>query len=66
MIKNLSGELEINDCESDAYLKVFFEDTMNFYILGQIGGSYEDNTLNFKLKADQILLVGLKRELINY
>ena len=51
MIKSLSGEIEIRDCESDAYLKLYFEDTKNFYVLGQIGGSYEDNTLKFKLKA---------------
>ena len=64
MIDSLSGEMEIHDCESDAYLKFYFEDTMNFYVSGQIGGSYEDNTLKFKLKADQTLLQGLKRKLL--
>lgn len=66
MINSLSGEIEIHDCESDAYLKLYFEDTMNFYVLGQIGGSYEDNTLKFKLKADQTVLYGLKTELLGY
>lgn len=66
MINSLSGEIEIHDCESDAYLKLYFEDTMNFYVLGQIGGSYEDNTLKFKLKADQTVLYGLKEELLGY
>ncbi|MDO5539035.1 MAG: hypothetical protein Q4F83_03020 [Eubacteriales bacterium] len=66
MIKILGGELEIRDCESDAYLKIYFEDSMNFYVSGQIGGSYEDNILRFKLKADQTLLYGLKRNLLDY
>lgn len=66
MIKSLSGEIELHDCESDAYLKLYFEDTMNFYVLGQIGGSYEDNTLKFKLKADQTVLLGLKEKLLDY
>jgi len=66
MIKSLNGEIEIRDCESDAYLKLYFEDTKNFYVLGQIGGSYEDNTLKFKLKADQTILYGLKEELLGY
>ena len=66
MINSLSGEIEIRDCESDAYLKLYFEDTKNFYVLGQIGGSYEDNTLKFKLKADQTILYGLKEELLGY
>ena len=39
---------------------------MNFYVLGQIGGSYEDNILKFKLKADQTALLGLREELIDY
>ena len=66
MISSLSGEIEIHDCESDAYLKLFFEDTMNFYVLGQIGGSYADNTLKFKLKADQTVLQGMKEKLLDY
>lgn len=66
LINSLSGEIEIQDCESDAYIKLYFEDTMNFYVIGQIGGSYEDNTLKFKLKADQTILYRLKEELLNY
>ena len=66
MINSLSGEIEIHDCESDAYLKLYFEDKMNFYVLGQIGGSYEDNTLKFKLKADQTILQGMKNKMLDY
>ena len=66
MINSLSGEIEIRDCESDAYLKLFFEGMMNFYVLGQIGGSYGDNTLKFKLKADQTILLRVKEKLLDY
>ena len=66
MTNSLNGEIEIRDCESDAYLKFYFEDKKNFYVLGQIGGSYEDNTLKFKLKADQTILYGLKEKLVGY
>lgn len=66
MINLLSGEVIIRDCESDAFLKFYFEDTMNLYVLGQIGGSYEDNILKFRLRADQTLLLGLKNSLLDY
>ena len=66
MIDSLSGEMIVRDCESDAFLKFYFEDTMNFYVLGQIGGSYEDNMLKFKLKADQTLLSRFKSSLLDY
>ena len=66
MLDALKGEVEISDSESDAYLKAYFEDSMNFYMKGQIGGSYEDNTLKFNMKADQTLLQGLKDKLLDY
>lgn len=66
MIETLSGELEIEDGESDAYIKFVFENTRNFYVLGQIGGSHENNMLKFKFKADQTVLYGLKENLLDY
>ena len=39
---------------------------MNLYVLGQIGGSHEDNMLKFKMKADQTLLLGLKNSRLDY
>ena len=66
MISLLDGEVIVRDCESDAFLKFYFENTMNLYVLGQIGGSYEDNMLKFKMKADQTLLLGLKNSLLDY
>ena len=66
MINLLSGEVIVRDCESDAFLKIYFEDTIKLYVLGQIGGSHEDNMLKFKLKADQTILLGLKKALLDY
>lgn len=44
-------------------VEMYFADSMNFYVSGQIGGSYEDNSLKFMFKADQTLLQGLKRNM---
>lgn len=66
MIDLLSGEMIVRDCESDAFLKIYFEDKKNLYVLGQIGGSYGDNMLKFKLKADQTLLSRLRNALLDY
>lgn len=63
MIRNLNGSMEIKDCDSDAFIKFYFESITNFYVSGQLGGSWNDNILKFKFKADQTLLYGLKRNL---
>lgn len=63
MIRNLNGSIEIKDCDSDAFIKCYFESSTDFYISGQLGGSWNDNILKFKFKADQTLLYGLKRNL---
>ena len=62
-LESLSGTVKLSDCDSDAYLEMYFADSMNFYVSGQIGGSYEDNSLKFMFKADQTLLQGLKRNM---
>lgn len=66
MITTLSGKLKIFDCESDAYLEFYFVNQQNFYVIGQVGGSHEDNVLKFKLKADQTLLLKLRENLLDY
>lgn len=66
MIETLSGEVIIDDSESDAYLKFFFENKTSLFVVGQVGGSYEDNVLKFKLMADQTALYGLKGNLLDY
>lgn len=64
--ENLSGKLEIQDCESDSFLTIYFENSLNLYVIGQIGGSWESNILKFKMKADQTILYGLKKNLLDY
>lgn len=65
LMEDLSGEFEIEDCESDAYIKIYFESMRELYVCGQIGGSYQDNYLNFKLKADQTILLRIKDKFLN-
>ncbi len=64
IMNDLSGEFTIEDCESDAYIKIYFENIRELYLSGQIGGSYEDNNLKFKLRADQTILLRLKNKLL--
>ena len=66
MQDSLCGKITIEDGESDAFLKVSFQNDMNLFVSGQLGGSYEDNMLKFKIRADQTMLSGLKEVLMNY
>lgn len=66
MIKSLEGEIDIRDAESDAYIRFWFENSLSFYVSGQLGGSHEDNMLKFKFRADQTVLYGLKEKLLDF
>lgn len=66
MLKTLSGETIINDSESNAFFRVYFQKSNNFYVAGQIGGDHCDNVLKFKFKADQTFLYNIKNILLNY
>lgn len=66
MQDSLCGKIAIEDGESDAFLEVIFQNDMNLFVSGQLGGSYEDNMLKFKFRTDQTLLSGLKEALMNY
>lgn len=66
MQDTLCGKINIEDGDSDAFLEILFQDDMNLFVSGQLGGSYEDNMLKFKFRADQTLLRGLKEALMNY
>lgn len=66
MIDTLCGEVVVNDTESDAFLKFFFGNERELYVVGQIGGSWDDNMLKFKMRADQTILKGLKNALLAY
>lgn len=66
MHKLLNGKITIEDTESDAFLEIEFENDMKLFIRGQIGSSYDDNLLKFKLEADQTVLINLKNALLSF
>lgn len=66
MQDDLCGKIIIEDVESDAFLEVLFQNDMNLFVSGQLGGSYEDNMLKFKFRADQTILGELKKVLVDY
>lgn len=66
VIDKLIGGICVRDCESDAYFEMGFNDAKNFVIKGQLGGSHEINILRFEFSADQTILYGLKRNLLQY
>ncbi len=59
MTKSLSGEIAIDDCESDSYLKLYFDNKLNhnLFVKGQLGGSHQTHMLIFEFKADQTILL---------
>ncbi len=63
MVKNLSGEITIDDCESDSYLKLYFDNKLNhnLFVKGQLGGSHQTHMLIFAFKADQTILLRLNK-----
>jgi len=66
MLDSLQGELIIEDTESDSVMKLKFENVNQFYISGQIGGSHEKNMLKFMFRADQTLLIGMRKAIISF
>lgn len=66
IIDKLTGDICIKDCESDAYFGIGSNDGKNFMVKGQLGGSHENNVLKFEFSADQTILYGLKRNMLQY
>ena len=66
MLETLSGETIINDSESNAFFRVYFQKNNSFYVSGQLGGDHCNNVLKFKFKADQTFLYNMKNTLLNY
>ena len=52
----LVGSGKIDDNDSDAYVKLEMQKLGKLIIWGQLGGSYEDQFLKFKLDSDQTIL----------
>ncbi|HWQ41231.1 MAG TPA: hypothetical protein VN456_04260 [Desulfosporosinus sp.] len=57
--KELSGNCEIKDTDSDAYIIIETEKLGHISLHGQIGGSHEDHFMKFKYSIDQTVLIGL-------
>lgn len=66
MLETLNGEIIINDSESNAFLRVHFENLQDIFVSGQIGGDHRDNILRFKFKVDQTFLHNIKNALLDY
>ncbi len=59
LYNELKGLCEINDYDSDAYIKIEMLNLGHVCIYGQIGGSHEDHSLKFKYIVDQTILPNL-------
>lgn len=66
MSETLSGEITIKDGEGDSYLKFYFDSPLKMYVCGQLGDSWNDNMLKFKMQADQTVLYELIKRLMNH
>lgn len=66
ILYNLAGNLHLEDYDSDAYVEYLFVDKSKFEVKGQIGASYTGQMLKFEFEADQTILIGLKRNLLEY
>ncbi|MEG0856832.1 MAG: hypothetical protein RSG52_10200 [Terrisporobacter sp.] len=66
ILDELRGNICLLDYDSDAYVKLGYEDSKLFQVKGQIGGSHQSHMLTFEFEADQTILIGLKRNLLEY
>ena len=66
ILDKLKGNTCLIDYDSDAYVRFGFEDSKLFKVEGQIGGSHQSHILKFEFEADQTILIGLKRNLLEY
>ena len=66
ILDKLKGNTYLVDYDSDSYVKFGFEEKRLFQVEGQIGGSHQSHILKFEFEADQTILIGLKRNLLEY
>jgi len=59
--KELKGNVQISDSDSDSYINITVKNTGRLMIDGQIGGSFEDNYIKFKYESDQTIISNLIR-----
>ena len=56
LLATLKGSAEINDYDSDAFVKISMANYGTLILSGQIGGSYEKQFMKFCLYSDQTIL----------
>lgn len=56
MYTELKGYCEINDCDSDANIKMKMDKYGHVFVFGQIGGSHEEHSMKFRFNTDQTVL----------
>ncbi|MFB5268535.1 hypothetical protein ACE41H_17365 [Paenibacillus enshidis] len=59
MLKSLEGSCIVKDYDSDAHVVFEIGKLGHICILGQIGGSHEDQSMKFKYTTDQTVLANI-------
>ncbi len=52
----LSGEVKLQDYDSDAFLSFLFEKDGRIIVSGQVGGTFSDHNLKFTFSTDQTVI----------
>ena len=65
ILTSLSGTSKLNDNDSDAFIEFGINTENQVSILGQIGGSHEDNFMQYKFMADIIAINAFINDLNN-
>jgi hypothetical protein len=60
LLNGHKSNIEIKDCDSDAYIVFEFIDDSHVVIRGQIGGTHQNHYLHFNFIADQTVLSRLR------
>jgi hypothetical protein len=54
MLPSFTGTTSLEDNDSDAFIQFQINNIGQVFIIGQVGGSHEDNFLRFKFSSDNI------------
>ena len=68
LLENFQGSFCIEDWDSDSFIKFTFTEGKiipKLKVNGQLGGSHLSTYLVFSFEADQTLLMGLKRQILD-
>lgn len=53
MHSTLSGNTNLDDNDSDAFVRFEIESTGKLYVIGQVGGTHEEHFVRYKFQTDQ-------------